>query len=653
MAADSGAEIWILNDYVIKDHTVLVDEDLTIRGHENAMITYIGINCGLPMLSFTNGGELFDLTINDGNCGSPSRDLVEINSSADVAIEHNTLNNGFQAVNIKPNSGNVTVAFNQIARNNDYAVYRESGLGGEVSVFANNIINNRSGYQVNCNNNGKADHNYWGNGILATTSALNCMASNGKRLGAPILLSSGTSGVEALRKQVTAATSYAFNNQVGVRHTVGSDFNLIIVNHGQGDTDNIPFFQSELEQIEPCSNYYDIFLEENSAASNLILSLKYDLNNNCTTTIESSDYCLGSDMSQYPLWWYDPENNVTDGWDTTGQSPQGSGAGGATGQQTVCDTSNNLISVTIDNTGRPGLSNDLNFTPFAAGLPLSEGIKLSQFTAVFSGTKNDLKWITTSENNVKGFHILRSDVEAGPYVRITPLINAIGDTYIGGIYNYADSDIFFIKTYYYKIEVINEQDESIETHGPVSVLTATATPTKTQTRTPFPTFTPFPTRTSTPYFYRSPTSYYRPYTSTPRGYPTQVRTFSPLASSTPIATRTQSSYPVGDDDSMTPFPTSDSGYPVEGEITSTAAGYPMPGEDNEQALTQTAIAVGDIGTPQPDDGTEPTRTPSPSTPDQEPSPRPSAIRWPFLGIGILSGLLMVGIASFVFARIRY
>jgi hypothetical protein len=146
LALDPNAEIVILNDYAVKSNTVLVDKSLTIRGHENALVTYIGAVCNNPMISFTAGGAIRDLTFNDGNCSNPSRNLIEVNSPVDVVIEHNTLNSGYYAVDVKDNTGYVTVAFNQIANNLDYAVNRETGTAaGAVDIYANNITNNRSG----------------------------------------------------------------------------------------------------------------------------------------------------------------------------------------------------------------------------------------------------------------------------------------------------------------------------------------------------------------------------------------------------------------------------------------------------------------------------------------------------------------------------
>lgn len=637
---DSGGEIIILTDITLKDETVVIDKAVTIHGQTNARITYLGSDCSSPLLSMTGGGVLQNLTINDGNCTSPSRDLIEVNSTEDVAIEHLTLHNGNHAVLVKDNTGDVTVAFNQIIDNMDYAILRENGTGsGSLEVYANNILDNRSGYQVNCNNHGAANHNFWGQSTLPTSSAINCSVSNSKRLGAPILLSVGKPGVQALRQKVTTTNTSLFNGNLSLQHTAGSDYDLILVNHGQGTESNIPFVNSGAGPLTPCSNFYDIFLAENAIASNLLLSLKYDLNSACINTIESSIYCGQANSAQYPLWWYDPADNVTNGWNRTGQNPNGVGAGGAAGQATTCDMANDQLIVTIDNTGKPGLSSDLSFTPFVAGLPLTEGITLSQLTATFNLTQNDIRWVTTSETNIAGFHVLRSDTQAGTYNRISPRVEAFGDTYIGGIYNYLDQDIIFTRTYFYKIEVINKQGVSIATHGPVSVLTSTATPTTTLTPSPTLTRTSYPTLTYTPYYYRSPTSYYRPATSTPRGWPTQVRTYGP----TPTPNLTDIGKP--------PFiPTTeqtngydiDNGYPASTESFTGTEGYPAPDDGIDTMRTSTPIP-----------GRDPNAGLDQGDHDQGILPEANEpIRWFYLLVGATSGFGLLGAVSVLLIKTR-
>lgn len=674
LALEPDAKIWILSDYAIKSHAVTIDQPLIIAGYETALITYLGSTCNAPMLSITAGATLQNLTLNDGNCDAAnSRTLVEVDSPAHVILKHNTLMYGQEGVLVKDNAGNVTITASQIANNLDYAVLREPGnSGGNVILTANNIINNRSGYQVNCNYHGSADHNFWGESRLASNSAMNCITVNGKMLGAPILLSNDGAGVEAIRTTVTGSKTYHFNGKISLHHTAGSDYDVYLVNHGAGTDDNIPFLDAGAGPLEACSNFYDVFLAEGAAASDLILSLKYDRNSACVDRIESAAYCAGGASADYPLWWFDPAGAVTDQWDRTGQAPQGAGAGGASGQTTTCQMNINEISVTIDNTGRPGLSTDLNYTPFAAGLPISPGVTLTQFTAVFDVTENDLRWITSRETGVAGFHLLRAEAETGPYVRITPRIEAIGDTSIGGIYNHTDTDIEFTRTYFYKLEVVDDQGNTIQIHGLVSVLTSTATPTPTLTHTPTltrtATITPTPrnTRTATPYYYRSPTSYYRPATSTPRTGPTQVRTYG--ATETPDSTRrTATTTPTGPTPTgKTPTPREtgtedpESAYPVKTSPTDffeTSQAGEVSGEEEEKGgrgststpdVTRTPAA--ESTTPE---GQENDReTPSDSSGSGDNNGEMETVPWAYLLLGSIAGLGILWTGGYILLRAK-
>jgi len=281
MALEAGDEILILNDYPIKGEAVLIDKDLTIRGNTGSMITYNGATCNSAMVKLEKGGTIRDLSINDGNCpAGSSRTLIEVDSPDDVSIEHNTLASGDHAVYIHDNTGYITVAFNHIHNNQDDAVFRTSGTiwSGKLSLYANNILDNGGDYQVFCNSLGHVNHNFWGDDETPVDNVSNCTLSIGKHLGAPVQLSDNGAGVEALRKKVTETLTYSFNNKIGVSHNSSSaDFDVIIVNHGQGNESNIPFFQSGTEAIQACSNFYDVFLAEDAATSNLELALKYDL----------------------------------------------------------------------------------------------------------------------------------------------------------------------------------------------------------------------------------------------------------------------------------------------------------------------------------------------------------------------------------------
>lgn len=651
LAVDAGDGIHLRKGYTIKDSTVLVDKEVVIKGDENALITYVGTECTQPMLLITEGATISELTINDGNCFNPSRNLIEVDSPDPVAIKNNTLVFGNQAIFIHDNFGDVTITFNHVVNNDDYAVFRELGKStGTVNIIANNIINNRPGYQVDCNERGTANHNFWGGGQTATANANNCAVSNGKRLGALIQLDTSRPGVEAQRLTVTSTMVYAFDEKIGARHSAGNDFDIIIVNHGQGAAANIPFYQEGAGNIQPCSNFYDVFLADGAVATNLILALKYDLNSNCVAKIESSDNCGSTNSQNYPLNWFDPATNATDGWDRTGQNPQGPGAGGATGQETSCNLSAKEVHVIIDNSGRPGISSDLNFTPFVVGLPIVDGITLSQFTAQFDGSKVNLRWITTSEINTQGFYVLRSDSIDGTYSRVSSQITAIGNTHIGGIYQFSDTNITFSRTYFYKLEVIDINGNSIELHGPVSTVTSTATPTATQTRTPttIPTATSTWTRSPTPRPYISPTPYYifrtptpniQFRTATPSVGPTQFRTFGPSL----IGTDGSITYPIDDIDP-------DSGYPMpdpndqDGWFeTPPAEGYPLP---------ETPSPGQPTSTPDPEADQEDSDTPATGTDDEGELPVQS-IRWIFIMVGVAGGLSLIGATSVILAGSRF
>ncbi|MDF1519897.1 MAG: hypothetical protein P1P73_05390 [Brevefilum sp.] len=624
-ALNPGDEIAILGNYLVKDHTVLIDKNLTIKGQDNSLITYNGVNCSVPMLNFTAGGILKDLTIVGADCSGVSRDLVSVNSPVDLSIEHTTLTNGGRAVDIKSGDGTVTLAFNHITGNQDYALYQGEGLGsGTVKIYANNIHSNRTGAQVNCNNLGNADHNFWGEGVLASTGAEFCTVSEAKTLGAPILPETNAPGVQALMQTVTDTYAAAFDNNIAVKRNSGSNYDLFIVNHGQGTSENIPFLGVGTTPIIACSNFYDIFLAEGAVASDLVLSIKYDLNADCISTIESVDFCGSNDSSKIPLWWYAPLNNLTDGWDRTGQIPAGDNPLNESGQLTGCNTVEDSLQVVIDASGRPGINKDLNFTPFLAGLPVGSS-DIKTFGAVLDLDEVNLSWETGIESSISGYHVLRASSEIGPYSRISPIINAIGSN---AHYQYTDvlntSD--FNKNFYYKIEIINSYGDTIRTHGPQSILTSTPTPTFTPTKTPtptrtlYPTRTPYPTstlgptRTATLYFYRSPTSYYRPGTSTPFNTPTQVRTDRALETEvSPTITEISPSEQTPSPEFIT--------------STSTKSTTPLPTNTLHPTATPTQVT-----------------TQEPAINDQEQNP------WVFLLIGSFSGLAILGFVSVLLSK---
>jgi hypothetical protein len=266
---------------------------------------------------------------------------------------------------------------------------------------------------------------------------------------------------------------------------------------------------------------------------------------------------------------------------------------------------NNTINVTIDTTGRPGISGDLLFTPFVTGLPLS-GVTVSEFTGEYINSRTYLKWTTSNERNIKEFRIYRSDTRTGSYTLIASGIDAIG--YAGSQstinYTYTDTKVTSLRDYYYKLEVIDNLGESVNTYGPRHV------------------YTLYSTRTAT--YYPTKTPIYIPKTSTPR-MPTQVRTYrvSPDPSRTNYVKLTGTP-------TNTAKPDSGTGYPVETTETPGTDGYPAPGN----ATTRTS-------TPNP--------LPTP-TKNENGSKGTNLNNWWYILIGATSGLVLLAVISFILMK---
>ncbi|MBP7031220.1 MAG: hypothetical protein KBB13_00690 [Anaerolineaceae bacterium] len=587
-ASASPVYINILGTYPIKSNEVLVNRPFfVLQGTGTSVLTSTGSTCSAPMLGITSQVTVQKLSINDGECNTVSRNLLRVNSSLPVTIQNNTLQQGAHAIIFEDNSGNLLVQFNHITNNIGNAIRRIGFTGtGSLKAVANNILNNAWSTQVECGTPslGLVDHNYWGPGLSPETGAANCAFSQGSQLGAAIMTQQA--GVSGQLVQVTTTATSLFGSALTVSRSAGEDYWLYVVDHGQGVSSNVPFVGYGTDPITPCGSFYDIFLGSTPGTSaDLVAAFKYNLNSSCQAAIESQTYCGQPDTPQnYPLWWFDPKASVTDKWDKVGEAPQGSGAGGASGQAVQCDLNLKTITMTLDTTGRPNLTQDLNQTPFIVGLPLPLGVQLTQegFTGAYKINQADLTWTTLSENNVGGFHILRSENNAGPFFRISGLIPAVGNPFLGGIYTYTDTTVQFGKTYYYKLEVVDSEGLTIQLFGPVTINSATQTPTTTLTLTPTHTLTPTrtgsvtltPTRTNTrtstptrtPYVYRSPTSRYQTNTPvivrtatsrfpTPTGLVTGTQTGFP----SPMPTQTGQSepYPIG-----TPAPVRTEGSPA-------------------------------------------------------------------------------------------
>lgn len=603
--AATTSEINILGAYTIKSQTVLVDRPVTLQGLNGAMVTYSGSICDQPMLKITSGGALRNLFVNDGSCNVSNRDLLLIDSSSDVLIENNTLTGGHHAIRVlSSNQGKVTVRFNHVQGNDGYALLNEGS--GEVFLVANNLYGNRQGAQVDCNNHGSAEHNFWGWGTGFQQAVSQCAITPGKVLGAAGLRLDGVPGISAARLSATGVKTYAFGNRLAFeRSGTGNNFDLYVVEHGFGSPQNIPFTGGSPDDLIPCSSYWDIFLADGAAPSDaLILYFRYDLTSGCSATIESSSFCASGDMASIPLWWYDPAGNATAGWDTTGQRPAGSGAGNSEGQETACLVDTKELKVVIDDQGRPGLNNDLSFTPFVVGLPRrSAAVVLTRFEAQPRDSKALIQWQTASEVNTAGFYLQRSNQPNSGFVRLSNWIGRRGSAIAGASYEYEDSGLTNGQSYYYRLEIVTESQDSLFS-GVISVvpglptptLTLTAspsatpsisvtpslTPTRTLTRTStqIPTWTRTPTRVLLPTRTRTPTPTRTLFPSrTPSQTPQASGTTTP-GSRTPLAspssasfTATSPAYPGGAQGSATAV-ASGEGYPSRVTATSTEEAYP-------------------------------------------------------------------------------
>jgi len=365
-ARNNPTTITILGNYYIKDHSVLVQTAHIIQGEDNSSLTYNGTVCTSAMLKLTGGASLKNLTIRDGSCSTTSRDLVVIEGSTPVLIETSTLTGGKDAIQVtNTNTGNVRVQFNQVTGNVGYAIWLGATNAGTLEALGNNLYANRSAAQVECNNHGRVEHNFWGAGVAAAAASSNCTVTETKRLGAPASLNTSGPGVIGGRLTVSDTQKVYFANAVGFQQSGGTTFDVYIINHGSGSSINVPFTSTSPANLNPCSPYWDIFLAENASltpATILSVFFKYDLTSGCVATISSTRYCTQpepADSSLYPLYWYDPASYPNSmEWQTTG----------STGQTTACLVTENEIRVDIDTTERPSLA-DMNYLPFVVGLP--------------------------------------------------------------------------------------------------------------------------------------------------------------------------------------------------------------------------------------------------------------------------------------------
>ena len=97
-------------------------------------------------------------------------------------------------------------------------------------------------------------------------------------------------------------------------------------------------------------------------------------------------------------------------------------------------------------------------------------VTLSSFTAaVVANQTVSISWVTESESNLRGYHILRNEnnsLESAS--RITPSLIAPNNTSTTNNYTHEDSEVYAGQEYYYWLQV-HENDGTTEFFGPISV----------------------------------------------------------------------------------------------------------------------------------------------------------------------------------------
>jgi hypothetical protein len=370
----------------------------------------------------------------------------------------------------------------------------------------------------------------------------------------------------------------------------------------------------------------------------------------------------------FPLWWYDPDQLITTGWNTTGQSPNGPSAGGATGQTTTCNLPSKEISVLIDSSGRPGSNNDLTFTPFVVGMiGQPAATVLTSFTATPGNMQVTINWSTSSELNTSGFYVQRR-IKGDPlFERISPLIVRTGSNTSGSSYSYTDISAINNTSYDFRLEIVGTNLLSVYSET-INVMPLPPTITPTFTFTPSNTLTP--TKTLTPVFSQTPTV---TITTTPTISLTPTITNTPTITMTPTRTRfrtatisrtpflipyrspTKSRTPFNNNTSSTgyPAPTNqnnqpEQGYPVStNETPSSEGGYPALGESTQaNGNTPGTNNQGQESTPIPNERTTPAQTRTAFGGIFIPSPggnfdNESSTTWVYPLLGSLIGLSLV------------
>lgn len=475
VAGHENAIIYILGPYAIKSHEVLLSNPATIIGLQGGSLSADSATCTEAMLGLEAAITLRDLQINDGrSCALQSRNLIRVNSPADVLIEHNSLQNGAIAILQQDNSGNLTVQFNSISFNSDFAIKQEAqSHTGTISILGNSIIGNRSPIQVHCAGSGSADHNFWGPGILPEIASAGCTVSDAKRLGAEPMAE--TSGVAGRKLELSNNFSDPIFGGLSAKSSQVGDV-LYVINHAKAT----PFGEELSEQISACSSYYDIFTGP-ATQGTISIRFPYSRSDSCALAIESNTYC-NAGTPRTPLLWFNPSDPGSRTYIPVSDMTDHE----STGQEVLCDLPNKALIAILDASGHPNPTDELAFTPFVVGFtrPVLYNFKGERTKA----DQNSLQWSTRFEPNISGFLVLRSEKAEGPFLQCSAFIPLNGGVDRGSSYSHNDQIPKENPVFFYQLQVIGLDGSVQQNLGPIEVrlLPPTPTFTKTPTKTPMP-----------------------------------------------------------------------------------------------------------------------------------------------------------------------
>jgi len=239
----------------------------------------------------------------------------------------------------------------------------------------------------------------------------------------------------------------------------------------------------------------------------------------------------------------------------------------------------------------------LALIPFHA----SAAVTVSSFTAKWQGTQVLLEWKTATEVNSAGFNVLRSASASGTFAKINGnnMIPSLSFGSIAGAsYSFIDTSVTPGRTYYYKLEAIDNRDgrslfgPATASSGSTPTPTATATATKTRTPTATATHVPgAPTATSLPQFTPTRTATYPPGVTPPSATPTLVRVAAAQPSATAMRPGASPVAPAPTQIALAPQESTPEDVGQNEENTESAADSQDEGDTRAQRLIRSGVIL--------------------------------------------------------------